>query len=213
MQPIVIAARLTDLPTAFMRQDPVYYAWQTSQETSLTEYCVPGDALPQQVTFTNAVAGWLDVWGQLLGFQRNSEEGDVPYSIRIKNALIAPVGTPIAIELFGTQYLNAPVSVVEGFATYAIGLPAYLSTAQTALFLAALARVRPAGVPFTTTQSQEGVFYDTMFFFGSPWDAGVYAGGQMTPVSLPLSQTTNNSQPLLPSLMLTDPILNGVVTL
>lgn len=212
MQYNVVIARLNDLPAPFIRQQSTYYAWQSTQAAALTAYGISADAIPSQVYFSVASAGWLDVWGELLGFPRQTGEGDVPYKLRIQQSLVAPVGSATAIENFGTTYFNSSVTVVEGFATYTIQLPSFVTAASLSAFLQALARIRPAGVPFITNLAQVGVYYGAFFYYGGPTISGLYPGGSVINSVINLPASTNNSQPLLPSNFLTDPILNGIVS-
>ena len=116
MQYNVLLNRINDLPTPFKRQQPTYLAWQVSQILALLQYGLAADAFGSASIFATAVAGWLDTWGQLFGFPRQTNEGDVPYKSRLMQSLVAPVGSPNAIELFGLAFLGQPVTVIEGYA-------------------------------------------------------------------------------------------------
>jgi len=214
MQYSTISIRLGDLPPAFQRPDPTYAAWQTAQATSLFNYCSAVDSISLMVTFSAAQGGWLDVWGQLFGIPRNSNESDSAYQPRISAWLQAAVGSPYAISSFGSDYFGFPAIVKENLTYgYSITIPSHVTKAQIASFVTALERIRPAGVPITLYQSNQGSYLSTFVYVGGTNTAGPYLGGGTNYVPWPAAANTNNSQPLLPTILITDPVLNGTVTI
>lgn len=205
--------QLTDLPRTFLRLGTPFTQWMDSITAGLTRYTSAADALIQQiVTFANAKFGWLDTWGLLFGIPRFANEADQNYSPRIPYIVQAGGGPPNAIAYWILNVWKVQVTVTENFPSvgYSITFPSGLTLAQIIQILISIARVRPAGVPITAVlQESSGLYLDTINFLDyAPSVTGAYlTQASSTPVS-GLGSTTNNTQPLLPTLFLTDTTLN-----
>jgi len=213
MQYSVVASRIADLPPPFTRPDSNYAAVQASLSYALTQYCQPADSTDQQTNYGIADGGWLNVWGQLLGLPRYPSEADSVYQARVLSILIAPVGSALAIQTFATSFFHSSVTVTENFPGYTVAIPSFASVSQIDTFAVALGRIRPAGVPIIIEQIQQSFFFNNYNYFNGQGIAGVYFGGPPNFVTWPLPINTNNSQSLLPSLLLTDPVLNGQISI
>lgn len=202
---------LNDLPPTFKRPNPPYIQLMDSQASALAFWTLGTDGLVQQVSFASAVDGWLDCWGLLMGIRRVANEGNGPYATRLNETVLAWVGTLPAIQ----RWLNlfAPGGTVVENASglgYAITLPAGMTAIQIAAFLSGLNRIRPAGVPFTLQQQADGLYLGTDVFYGGGMVAGSYLVSGAIPVNSFLGAVTDSAQPLLPTLLLTDPTINPI---
>ena len=207
-----VLSRLFDLPGTFLRDDPVFISWENSMAFQLSEYCSTVDALAPMAVFSSANFGWLDVWGELFGIARNGNESNLSYFQRISETLQSPVGSASAIQVWSTMYWGSLVTVTENFSPgYQINLPSSINSAQLPQYVANLARIRPAGVPFTIGQSSEYTYLTTYKYLTGPRDAGAYLGGSNQEISVQILQPTINSQPILPAVLLSDPLLNSTV--
>lgn len=206
-----VLAQLSDLPPAFRRQGAPYTQLLDSLAGTCWLPCLGIDGMAAQVSsFQSAQGGWLDAWGLLFLVPRYQNEGDGPYRARISETVLAWVATVPALQAW--LDLFAPGGTVAENASglgYAVTLPPTLSSAQVALFIASLNRIRPAGVPFTVQQAAGGLFTGTEAFFGIGRVQGAYLTEDTTQADLDLAALTNSAQPLLPSLFLTDPVVNG----
>lgn len=205
----VIQERLGDLPASFLRSGDVFAAWQLSQALQLLEYCQGADGLVPQSYFGSADYGWLDVWGELFGIPRNNNEANSVYQARITSTLMSPVGTVYAIQAYSTAYFGSTVTVTENLpaAGYTISLPAAAMNRNT--YLINLQKIRPAGVPFSFVQSLESFYFNTFSYFNGQYDGAFYYGGSNSTLSITIPEPIDNEQPLLPDILITDPILNG----
>jgi hypothetical protein len=205
-----VLATLLDLPSSFTRQTPWFTQLMDALGFEIALETKGNDGIAAQVqSFANAQDGWIDIWGLLFGIPRNVNEGNGPYSARIQETILAWVGTPAAVQkwlnLFAASGTNTENSSSDG---YAINLPSTLSNAQIAFFLTGFNRIRPDGVPFTLTQGPGALFLGTVDYLGIGNVIGTYITTGETTLDLTFAGVTNNSSPLLPTLMLTDPILN-----
>lgn len=210
---LTVLSRLENLPSTFLRDDNTFGAWENSQAFQLSEYTQGVDALALQANFSNSSGNWVDVWGELFGIPRNNNEATSTYKTRISTILQFPISTVFAVEQYSSTFWGQPITVTESTSGvgYTILLPSNIDTSQINTYLDNLAKVRPAGVPFLVSQNLETSFLNTISYVGSPGWGGAYLGGYSKPVSNQIPQPTINSQPILPTYLLSDPILNGTV--
>ena len=205
-----VLAQINDLPSTFVPAGNPYAQVAAARAAALAVFTSSADATEQQVQqFSNAIDGWIDVWGLLFGIPRNTNEGNVPYALRITETVLAWVGTLPALQVW-VNLFAAGGSVTEnasGFG-YIITLPGSMTFSQAVVFVASLGRIRPAGVPFVVVGGGLGLYLDAEAFLGQGVVFGSYLTGYSTPGTFNLNATTNSSQPLIPSLLLGDPNLN-----
>ncbi len=202
---------LNDLPPTFLRPDTTWTQLTDAITAALSRYTIGADGVDAQLNIHNARFGWLDVWGLLLGFPRRMNESDAVYLNRILYSLLIGGGPPIAIVQWIQNIWGITVTLAENFPAvgYQITFLPIVTQSQIDAILLDLARVRPAGVPFTTFITNVGTFLDTVNYLDAPKVAGAYlGGGGRTQLALNLIASTNNSPPLLPQILLTDPSLN-----
>lgn len=215
-----VQAVLNDLPRTFTRPGNPYAQLVDAESLALATATTGWDGLATQcASLSQALDGWIDVWGLLFGVPRNSGEGNAPYAGRIVATVAPIVGSLPAIQIWMNLFLPGG-SVVDnamagnppgptGQVGYTLTFPAYATTAQIVLFLVGLARIRPAGVPFNIQQSGSGLFLGTINFLGKGQVAGSYLTATASASALGIGANTNSSPPLLPGLYLTDPTING----
>ena len=204
---------LTDLPSTFLRPQAPFTQWLDSLTNGLTRYASAMDALSQQVAiFSQARFGWLDIWGLLFNVPRFSNEADQVYAARIQYIITAGGGTPVGIATWIYHVWGIEVTVTESLPTigYSLLFPAETTDTQIADIVVSLARVRPAGVPIINiSRVYGGLYLETINFLDlAPSVMGAYLAGQSSNAAGELSAGTNNAQPILPTLFLTDPTLN-----
>lgn len=206
-----VQAQLNDLPPTFARPGPPYTQFVDAETSALTLFAAGTDGMVAQgASLATAQDGWLDAWGLIAGIPRNPGEANAPYKARILATLLAWIGTGPAIQMWldlfapgGTISENLPD------VGYTLTLPAAMTAAQVLAFLVTLGRIRPAGVPFTISMSNSGLFLGTVNFFGEGRMQGAYLSQSVVGAPPGLSPMTNNSAPLLPTLYLSDPALNA----
>ncbi len=202
--------QLNDLPRGFKRTNAPYLQLIDALTSALVRYTNAADATSRNLTFANAVGGWLDVWGLLLGIARYAMEADSHYSARISLTLTGGAGPVQAMINWIQQAWGLTVTITENFPNvgYNIFFPATATPAQINLILKGLAQIRPAGVPFTGQVADIGTYLDTVNFYDAANVTGQYFGGGFTAVTITFGAGTNNQPPLLPQLVLEDPTLN-----
>lgn len=202
--------QLNDLPPTFKRPDVPYTQWVDSLTTGLTRMTTGQDGTVAQLLFTAAKYGWLDLWGNLFGLPRRQNEADSSYMARIAYSLVAGGGPPKAIAAWILATWGITVSVTERLPLvgYTITFPPIVTPAQVAAILTDIAHVRPAGIPFNVTIQSVGTYLNTINFLDAPDVTGAYLGATTSVASGSIYPATNNSPPLLPTLLLTDPLLN-----
>jgi hypothetical protein len=207
----MVQSQLNDLPATFTRPGAPYTQLIDALTGTLANYTEGAGAILNSLDFQNARYGWLDTWGLLFGITRNTNESDIPYAARITWFLNAWVGTISAIQAYIRFATGTGGAVLENSGGgYAITLSVNLNTAQQIQFLQGLARIRPAGVPFTLSFLSAGTYLDTVnYITNAPSVMGAYLTNT-TSVPQWLGPNTNSALPLLPDLYLTDPILNPV---
>lgn len=204
-----VLAQLNDLPTTFRRYGAPYTQVVDTLANTLALYTNGVDSTVAQLTYSVATDGWLDVWGLIFDAPRNINEGDIPYRLRVSNTVLAWVGTLPALQVWlGLFAPGGTIAEASPGPGCAITLSAAMTTAQITAFLSTLARIRPAGVPFTVNAVSAGAFLGTLDFLGVGMLPGAYLSSGTSPVTLPFGASTNNAVPTLPGLYFVDPTLN-----
>lgn len=206
-----VQAVLNDLPPTFKRRSANYNQLIDAFSFALTIFAQGCDGTTSQVNFSNAQYGWLDVWGLLFGIPRFVDEATEIYAARIAFEVLAGAGPPRQIERWTEVVFHVEANVAENFPDvgYSITFPGSVTNAVITQILAGLAFVRPAGVPITGVFTMSGgTILETINFFNAPEVVGAYLTGGAGAVPVTLAASTNNAQPLLPGLFLTDPALN-----
>ena len=177
---------------------------------ALTRYTGGTDGLMAQLDFSQAVGPWLDVWGRLFVVPRNQDESDNDYYNRIVMTLVAGRVTPVAILIY-LRTLGITANLVENFVnpSFSLEFTTPLTVAGFDALAQNLAAVRPAGVPFLPFEVlQGGLYVGTVNFVDAPKVTGGYLDSPVKTFTPSIAQSTNNSEPLLPTTYLTDPTLN-----
>jgi hypothetical protein len=207
-----IQNQILDLPNTFLREGAPFTQLVDAITAGLARSGISVDAVLTQTNFDNAAFGWLDFWGLLFGFPRLPNEPDSRYKNRITYGLTAGAGPPLAIQHWIELVWGLDCLVVENLPQvgYSIILSTPLTIAQVVQIWNSLVYIRPAGVPITGIFIPgPGGFLDTINFFNAPRVTGAYLGSQQNVWPLPgISSCTNNAQPNIPTLYLTDPTLN-----
>ncbi len=205
-----VLKQLADQPATYLRPGTTFAQLSDTSAVPAADFTSSADMIAAQInSFSSAQWGWLDVWGLLLGIQRAQNEADSSYSTRIVATVLAFVGTTPAIEIWGQFVFGQPVTVSDRTPVgYTITLPNGVTTAAINAFVVSLSRIRPAGVPFNLVQQDGGLFLDTINYTDTHRVEGSYLDDSVTAVPLVVSASTQNAQPLLPDIYLTDPGLN-----
>jgi hypothetical protein len=213
MDYLTVLSRIGDIPATFLRNGNPFTAWQTAQALQLSEFSYGSDALVPQMTFTSSNFGWLDVWGELFGIPRNPDEANSVYQNRITETLKSPVGTLYAIRAYGFLYFGKQITVLENLSGlgYIINLPTNIDVDAVPQFIINLERIRPAGVPFTLELLTNNAFVNSFQYLNGQSFAGTYLGGNLLSSLYNIPEPITNSQPILPSLLITDPILSNTL--
>lgn len=203
--------QLKDLPPTYLRQGTPFTQWMDA----LTAGMILGtETIDQTISASssanNARYGWLDIWGLLFDVPRLSNEPDISYLTRMKYELIAAGGPPVGMAFWIQKVWKVAATIQENLSTvgYNISLPNTLTTAQISAILSSLVAIRPAGVPFTTNLSADGLFITTVNYVDTELITGSYLTTSVGNTTVTLSAATNNTPPALPTLFLTDPTLN-----
>jgi hypothetical protein len=206
-----VLARLNDLPGTYRRVDPTYVQLVGSIATSLSRHTHAADALLAQTAFTSAEGKWLDVWGLAFGIVRHDGEADAAYRTRIAGTLVAGSGPPVAIETYMSIARGLAATVVENFPAvgWSLQMAGGIAAADEAALALDLARVRPAGVPYTFQFLRGGLYLSTINYVGRASVTGAYLVNPLSTVPPPIGPNTNSTAPLLPTTFLTDPNLNS----
>ena len=208
-----VQAQLNDLPDTFRRQGAPYTQLMDALSGGLTSFVTGTDGVISQIAaFQQAQGGWLDLWGLLFLVPRNRNEGDDPYRIRIAETVLAWVGTLPALQAWVALFAPGG-TVVEnpsGFG-YTLTLPPTLALSGVVEFLQNLGRIRPAGVPFVLQQASGGLYLGTEAFIAMGMMQGSYLVEPTSAQALAIAATTNNARVLIPTTLMTDPAVNGLV--
>lgn len=210
-----ILAQLNDLPTTFRRTGLAYGQLTDALANGLDGYTEAADATFAQIdTFDNAVWGWLDVWGLLLNIPRYDNESDILYKPRIRNTLLAWVGTLPALQMWGLLFFGQPVQVNERLPNfgYDIIVPPGVPLENIQQFIASIKRIRPAGIPFTVAEQVGSLYLDTINYFDDGEVVGDYLDDGAKNIDLGNGVITGNALPLLPDIYFNDPTMNPVNT-
>lgn len=205
-----IQSQLNDLPSTFTRPGHPYDQLIDAMTAGLFVGAAGDDGtIAEASSFTAAQFGWLDVWGLLFNIPRNNNEPDTAYRARIAYQVTAGAGPPVAIANWLKQVWGLVVTVLEALPAvgYTIQFSTLLTPAQLSTVLLSLAKVRPAGVPFSVLSPSDGLYLNTINFMDGANVTGAYLTGA-TPIALGIGPATNNTPPSLPTLLLTDPTLN-----
>jgi hypothetical protein len=205
-----VLAQLNDLPSTFTRDGNPYDWWVNSFTELLSRYTTAADAYTNQINFNQANGLWLNVWGELYGISRHTDETDSDYSTRISQTLQAPHGPPLAIQQFLLLSLGITATVTEDIPSkvgWNVAIPINTMESQTAI-AQDLDFVRPAGVPYNFNIITGGFYLTTVNYLGRARVTGAYLSSPTDVVVPNISTNTNNSVPLLPTTFLTSPIIN-----
>ena len=209
----LVEQQLNDLPATFKRDGAPYTQVVDSLAALLDRYTNASDGSINQVAdFSGAQFGWLDIWGLLFGLPRQANEADQLYGPRIQYEVMAGNGTPVGMAYWIRAVWRVSATIVEALPAlgYSITFPASVTDTQIAEILASLSRVRPAGVPITSvSRLGTGLYVTTINFLGASRVTGAYITGGTTGLGFILYPATNNAEPILPDILLTDPVLNS----
>jgi hypothetical protein len=210
MQWADILARLNDLPDTYLRSGATFNWWQNAQVAGLYKDANAVDGTLSQADFVNAVFSWVDMWGQLNNILRFNNETDAEYITRIQFLATVPGGAPASISEFLSEVESFQAAVSEDFATcsWSLSFQSNVTPTQYDQVASDLAYVRPAGVPFKFSALSGGLFLGTLNYLKAPRVTGAFLLSPTTSVIPNIPQSTNNALPTLPTVYLTDPILN-----
>ncbi len=205
--------QLNDLPTPFIRNGVPYTQWIDALAFGLQTGTNFFSGLPSQQYLPLASGGWLDVWGELFGISRAQNESDTLYRNRALFLLNAIVGTVIGIEELGYLVFQAPITVTESpSGGYTIVFPGNATSTQIASFETYLQRIRPAGVPYLIEQQTGGLYLSTFNYLSPSDDASPYLSSATSSIPPTIPSFVTNSAPILPDILLTDPVMTSAVT-
>lgn len=205
-----VASTLNDVPFTFKRKNQTFLQFMDALTSALARMTQAADGATSQLVFAEAAAGWLDLWGLLLGTPRLLNEADSHYYNRLIVTFRGGAG-PVQVMydwLFAAWGINVVITENLPEVGYQLLFPASVSPVQITQICIGLKQVRPAGIPFSTAIANVGTYLDTINYFNASRVTGQYLGGGSTPIYVTLPVTTNNSPPLVPQLFLTDPTLN-----
>lgn len=161
-----IVNQLNDLPATFRRPGTPYTWLIDSLATCLYLMCQASDSLQAQYNFLTSTNGWIDVWGDLCGITRNTNESNVVYLPRIQNTVLAWRDSAVAIEKFLNIAENIQAAVLEQNPVgYKLLFPYLTDINRITQAVLDLKYVRPAGVPFTVF-SEIGTYLNTVDYYG-----------------------------------------------
>lgn len=216
MQPAQVLAQLLDTPQTFQRPGNPYSWLMASLAAGHSQYAQASDgAVGMASGIPTAQGPWLTVWGQIFNLPRLNGEADAAYAARILYTLTSPVAPPLAIQAWSRLFLNSPsVYVTESFPVvgYSIVIPPGLPTTLVGEWTQGLARIRPAGVPFTVLSQTGPLILGAYSYIGGNGFAGAYLGAGVTPLTGAIGASTLNASPAIATPLLTDPLLNGQIT-
>ncbi len=205
-----VLATLDDLPDTFKRQGAPYTQLMDSLASSLALYTLGVDATMGQVaSFSNAIDGWIDIWGLLFGIPRGQNQSNAAYKTAIQSILSAWVATVPAIQAWMNLFAPGGTVVENNSGSgYVLQFSGATTLAQIQAFLTLFNRIRPVGVTFSITQAGLGLYLGTEEFTGDGRVVGNYLTSLSTSVGLLLGPSTPNSVPLLATLIITDPTIS-----
>lgn len=204
-----VSATLNDLPDTFKRQGPPYTQLIDSLASTLALYTLGADATMGQVaSFSNAIDGWIDIWGLLFGVPRDQNQSNAAYKIAIQSILSAWVATVPALQTWMNLFAPGGTVVENTGSGYTLQFSGATTLAQIQAFLRLFNRIRPVGMPFQITQAGLGLYLNTEEFTGDGRVVGNYLTSLSTSVGLLLGPSTSNNVPLLATLIVTDPTIS-----
>jgi hypothetical protein len=207
-----ILNQLDDLPEPFRHNGSIYPSIIASIAAALARNTNSADAVISDININTAQWGWLNTIGELYGIIRTQYETDPIYRRRIEQTLIAPHGTPEAIQDFIKLILGITTVVTENFTncSYQINFLSPVSVATIQQVVIAINWVRPAGVPFLPLfRSSGGLFLSTCNFLGIKRVTGSYLANPTIAINVSIGPSTDNLVSQLPTLYLTDPYITG----
>lgn len=214
--PAVIGV-LNDLPDTFRWNGAPYTQFIDAIGAAKALFTQGADATIGQVQSFNVppLDGWLDTWGLLFGLPRVPGESNASYQARVSDTILAWVGTVPAIQVWINLFAQGGYVTENppGTLGYSVVLPSSMNNTQIRQFLVSLNRIRPIGVPFTLFQIAGGLILNTDAFFdiGSR-TAGDYLSANLIPLNALLNAVQLSAKLLLPSYLMSDPVLNPGLT-
>ncbi|MDE3023554.1 MAG: hypothetical protein KGI54_17175 [Pseudomonadota bacterium] len=202
---------LYTLPAGYLRSGDTFTWWQNSLTNGLTGYTYVTDGLNEQYDFATAQNTWLDVWTQLTGNVRFSNESDTQVRQRITILLQQGRSAAPAIENYVFNGLGYQNFVVENFSYpyWQLNLVQSNTNSIYKQIIGSISQVRPAGVPFEITVPFGGLYLDSINYLDAPSVTGAFLTTPTSIVPFGPSGITNQSQPTLPTTYLSDPVLNS----
>lgn len=217
MNPAQALAQLLDIPFTFQRPGAPYSWTIASLAGGEAGYTQASDGVVGMASGIPTAQGpWLGVWGEIYDLPRLAGEADAAYTARILFTLASPVAPPLAIQAWSQLFFQTSgIFVTESFPAvgYSISLPAGLPAATVSAWVSGLARIRPAGVPFLIFTQTGPLMLGTYSYIGGSGFAGSYLGAGVSVSPVTIGAATLNARPSIPTLLLTDPLLNGQISL
>ncbi len=211
MEWIDVYNQLNDIPTTFKRSGSTYQWFLTSFVNGQFLYTNGSDGLLNQTNFANTFGPWLDFWGKLFGVVRLNNELDASYLLRIQATVLMHKGPPNAIinYLYTSFGLSVTVSDSPASVGWALIFDTTVVNSQVNQILSSLSTVRPAGVPITSISVVSGGgILGTVNYLNAYRTTGSYLISPLTTITNQVPASANNTLPILPTVFLSDPILN-----
>lgn len=211
-----VLTQINTLPSTYTRTGPLFgnlmssFAYGVSRYTESVDYMMNSN---QSISTMSVM--WLNFIGTFVNVPRNNNTTTAQYQNQIQSVIAEPQGTPVAI----LKYLNNNnilATYSDNFSGpgdfskigWSVSLETpYKSVSQLAL---SLARVRPAGVPFTINTLSGGLYVNTINFIGNIGTTGQYLSSPFTNQTFTIPATTNNIRINIPTRFLTDTTLNNL---
>ncbi len=206
MQFLDVLNQLQDLPQTFKRTGPVYTSLENSFGLSLSAYTVATDGIMSQLNFQNADFFGIGIWGTIFGIQQNLNESDSAYKQRITNTLEAWFCTIPGILQYLNEVYSISASITESGASWTVTFST--PSISPIIIIDNLNIVRPAGVPFNVDLLSGGLYLDTINYLGNWRVTGSYITSPVSNYAFTLPSTTNNSQALFPTALISSPLLS-----
>jgi hypothetical protein len=204
--------QLNDLPITFQHGGIIYPSIIAAIASALARNTTSADAVIGNINLPTAQWGWLNSIGELYGIIRTQYEIDPTYRNRIQQTLVAPHGTPEAIQDFIKLITGITTVVTENFTncSYQINFLAPVSVNTIQQVVIAINWVRPAGVPFLPIyRVSGGLFLNTCNFLGVKRVTGSYLAQPTVIANVSIGPSTDNLVSQLPTLYLTDQYITG----
>ena len=172
-----VNSQLLDVPPVFKPTGATYQAVISAVLAGLEDLGATTEALAKQLDLLTASASWLDLWGLLVQLPRTTNEGDTQYRARIQATLLGGTATVAGIGAFLSEAFGLSVIIQENFTTnsWMVTFSVPLTDSQLTTIALALARIRPAGIPFFPFNVVAGGMYlYTTMFLGMTYAQGAY---------------------------------------